>query len=106
MDELISIYSKWNYEILSKLYITGIYKGPQLKVGMEITNIFEDLRDGKRLIKLLELLTGEEMPKPNRGRMRIHKIENVDRALNFLRSFVMKIHFLKIHPTKTNNKIF
>lgn len=37
------------------------------------------------LIKLLECLTNKKLGKPNQGRMRIHKIENINIALGFLR---------------------
>ncbi|XP_027487438.1 spectrin beta chain, non-erythrocytic 4, partial [Corapipo altera] len=37
------------------------------------------------LTRLLEVLSGESLPKPTRGRMRIHSLENVDKALQFLK---------------------
>ena len=36
------------------------------------------------LLKLLEVLSGDILPKPTRGKMRIHCLENVDKALSFL----------------------
>ena len=36
------------------------------------------------LIRLLEILSGERLPKPTKGKMRIHCLENVDKALQFL----------------------
>lgn len=36
------------------------------------------------LITLLEILSGELLPKPTRGKMRIHCLENVDKSLQFL----------------------
>ena len=48
-----------------------------------------DLQDGIRLLKLLEVLSGEELPKPEKsGRIiiRIHRILNVGKALTFLQS--------------------
>uniref|UniRef100_A0A673I0A9 Spectrin beta chain n=1 Tax=Sinocyclocheilus rhinocerous TaxID=307959 RepID=A0A673I0A9_9TELE len=42
------------------------------------------------LIKLLEVLSGERLPKPTKGRMRIHCLENVDKALQFLKE--QKVH--------------
>ncbi|KRX67874.1 Spectrin beta chain [Trichinella sp. T9] len=50
-----------------------------------IQDLYTDLRDGKMLIKLLEILSGERLPKPTKGKMRIHCLENVDKALQFLR---------------------
>lgn len=53
---------------------------------MEINNLFRDLEDGKRLIKLLECISNKKLGKPNQGRMRVHKIENVNMALTFIQS--------------------
>uniref|UniRef100_A0A5S6QYZ5 Spectrin beta chain n=1 Tax=Trichuris muris TaxID=70415 RepID=A0A5S6QYZ5_TRIMR len=50
-----------------------------------IQDLYTDLRDGKMLIKLLEILSGERLPRPTKGKMRIHCLENVDKALQFLR---------------------
>jgi spectrin beta len=36
------------------------------------------------LIRLLEILSGERLPKATRGKMRIHCLENVDKAIMFL----------------------
>jgi spectrin beta len=58
---------------------------------MEIDNLFKDLEDGKRLIKLLEAISGEKLGKPNQGKMKVHKIENVNRALAFVQSKVSPI---------------
>lgn len=43
------------------------------------------------LLKLLEILSGERLPKPTKGKMRIHCLENVDKALQFL-SKEQKVH--------------
>jgi len=54
-----------------------------------IVDLGTDLQDGIRLLKLLEILSGKETPKPERvGRtmMRIHKILNVGKALTFLQA--------------------
>ncbi|KAJ3615060.1 hypothetical protein NHX12_018628 [Muraenolepis orangiensis] len=55
------------------------------RVSCRITDLYLDLRDGRSLIKLLEVLSGERLPKPTKGRMRIHCLENVDKALQFLK---------------------
>ena len=56
---------------------------------MEIENLFKDLEDGKRLIKLLEVISGEKLGKPNQGKLKLHKIENVNKALSFIQTKVM-----------------
>ncbi|XP_063168593.1 spectrin beta chain, non-erythrocytic 4 [Candoia aspera] len=55
------------------------------QVSCRIGDLYMDLRDGYLLTKLLEVLSGEQLPKPTRGRMRIHSLENVDKALQFLK---------------------
>uniref|UniRef100_A0A8C0U202 Spectrin beta, non-erythrocytic 5 n=1 Tax=Cyanistes caeruleus TaxID=156563 RepID=A0A8C0U202_CYACU len=51
-------------------------------------DIYTDLKDGISLMKLLELLSGEALPKPSRGRMRVHFLENNSKAITFLKSKV------------------
>ncbi|KAG8550836.1 hypothetical protein GDO81_019614 [Engystomops pustulosus] len=55
------------------------------KVPCRVNDLYNDLRDGYIITKLLEVLSGEQLPKPTRGRMRIHSLENVDKALQFLK---------------------
>ena len=54
------------------------------KKGTHIENIDEDFRNGLKLILLLEVISGQCLPKPDRGNMRFHKIANVNKALHFL----------------------
>jgi hypothetical protein len=56
---------------------------------MEVDDLFTDLADGKKLLKLLEIISGERLAKPNNGRMRVHKIENVNKSLAFLHTKVI-----------------
>ncbi|KAI8640416.1 hypothetical protein BD408DRAFT_445187 [Parasitella parasitica] len=57
----------------------------QLKqVDESIDNIKTDLRDGKKLLKLLSIVSSEPAPKPERMNMRIHQLANVAQALGFL----------------------
>ncbi|XP_055291885.1 spectrin beta chain, non-erythrocytic 5 [Moschus berezovskii] len=58
------------------------------RVGIEIQNLCTELADGTHLLRLLELISGEALPPPNRGRMRVHFLENSSRALAFLRAKV------------------
>lgn len=55
---------------------------------MEVEDLFTDLADGKKLLKLLEIISGEKLAKPNNGKMRVHKIENVNKSLAFLHTKV------------------
>ena len=58
---------------------------------MEVEDIFIDLADGKKLLKLLEIISGEKLGKPNEGIMRVHKIENVNKCLAFLHTKVKNL---------------
>ncbi|GCC32362.1 hypothetical protein chiPu_0010823 [Chiloscyllium punctatum] len=61
------------------------------KAGTQIENIEEDFRDGLKLMLLLEVISGERLPKPERGKMRVHKISNVNKALDFIASKGVKL---------------
>ena len=63
---------------------------------------------------LLEVISGERLPRPDRGKMRFHKIANVNKALDFIQSKVPKrkilyrewtnIWIFKISKKKNNQK--
>ncbi|KAL0984683.1 hypothetical protein UPYG_G00145220 [Umbra pygmaea] len=55
-----------------------------------VTDLYEDLRDGHNLISLLEVLSGDTLPR-EKGRMRFHKLQNVQIALDFLRHRQVKL---------------
>ncbi|XP_017956522.1 spectrin beta chain, non-erythrocytic 1 isoform X6 [Drosophila navojoa] len=59
-----------------------------IKAKMEVEDLFTDLADGIKLLKLLEIISSEKLGKPNSGRMRVHKIENVNKSLAFLHTKV------------------
>uniref|UniRef100_A0A0A9Z5M8 Alpha-actinin, sarcomeric n=1 Tax=Lygus hesperus TaxID=30085 RepID=A0A0A9Z5M8_LYGHE len=61
------------------------------KAGTSIDNIEEDFRNGLKLMLLLEVISGETLPKPDRGKMRFHKIANVNKALDFIASKGVKL---------------
>uniref|UniRef100_A0AAQ5XVD8 Actinin, alpha 2b n=1 Tax=Amphiprion ocellaris TaxID=80972 RepID=A0AAQ5XVD8_AMPOC len=61
------------------------------KAGTQIENIEEDFRNGLKLMLLLEVISGERLPKPDRGKMRFHKIANVNKALEFITSKGVKL---------------
>ncbi|XP_055249424.1 dystrophin isoform X1 [Moschus berezovskii] len=48
-----------------------------------IENLFSDLQDGRRLLDLLEGLTGQKLPK-EKGSTRVHALNNVNKALQVL----------------------
>ncbi|XP_004928316.1 alpha-actinin, sarcomeric isoform X2 [Bombyx mori] len=61
------------------------------KAGTGIENIEDDFRNGLKLMLLLEVISGETLPKPDRGKMRFHKIANVNKALDFIASKGVKL---------------
>uniref|UniRef100_A0A8C8GJE2 Uncharacterized protein n=1 Tax=Oncorhynchus tshawytscha TaxID=74940 RepID=A0A8C8GJE2_ONCTS len=61
------------------------------KAGTGIENIEEDFRNGLKLMLLLEVISGERLPKPDRGKMRFHKIANVNKALDYITSKGVKL---------------
>ena len=62
------------------------------KVGVQIKELDEGFRDGLNLLRLLELISGEKIPPAEkRGKMRVHKIANVGKALGFISSKGVKL---------------
>lgn len=61
---------------------------------MEVEDLFVDLADGIKLLTLLQIISGEKLGKPNNGRMRVHKIENVNKSLAFLHTKVSEKYHL------------
>ncbi|XP_028324054.1 dystonin isoform X5 [Gouania willdenowi] len=73
-----------------------------LKVRKHINDLYEDLRDGHNLISLLEVLSGDKLPRERdllktlrlpreRGRMRFHRLQNVQIALDYLKRRQVKL---------------
>ncbi|XP_064211548.1 dystonin isoform X36 [Tribolium castaneum] len=60
------------------------------KANRQVRDLFEDLRDGHNLISLLEVLTGEQLPR-EKGNMRFHMLHNIDTALHFLHCKKIKL---------------
>ncbi|XP_066552919.1 dystonin isoform X4 [Amia ocellicauda] len=61
-----------------------------LKVRKHVNDLYEDLRDGHNLISLLEVLSGESLPR-EKGRMRFHRLQNVQIALDYLKKRQVKL---------------
>ncbi|XP_068613208.1 dystonin-like [Brachionichthys hirsutus] len=61
-----------------------------MKVRKHISDLYEDLRDGHNLISLLEVLSGDTLPR-ERGRMRFHRLQNVQIALDYLKRRQVKL---------------
>ncbi|NXU54828.1 DYST protein, partial [Turnix velox] len=55
-----------------------------MQVQKHVRDLYEDLRDGHNLISLLEVLSGDTLPR-EKGRMRFHRLQNVQIALEYLK---------------------
>ncbi|CAH2097824.1 unnamed protein product [Euphydryas editha] len=85
----------WKYlKTYTRLHVCEIVNNqpccPPQQVNRHVNDLFEDLRDGLNLISLLEVLSGEHLPR-ERGRMRFHMLQNVQMALDFLRYKKIKL---------------
>ncbi|KAL5269854.1 hypothetical protein ACHWQZ_G003356 [Mnemiopsis leidyi] len=56
------------------------------KLGIHIDSVAQDFRSGVNLVKLLEVISGGEIARLETGKMRIHKVNNVKKALDFVAS--------------------
>jgi len=61
------------------------------KAGTQVEDICEDFRNGLKLMLLLEVISGEHLSRPERGKMRFHKIANVNKALEFINEKGVKL---------------
>jgi Ca2+-binding EF-hand superfamily protein len=59
--------------------------------GIALKNVVGDLEDGINLCYLLEAISGEPIQVNKNPRQRIHKIENVNRALKFIEQHDVKL---------------
>ncbi|KRX92696.1 Spectrin beta chain [Trichinella pseudospiralis] len=84
MDKIVKMLKDERENVQKKTFTKWVNSHLE-RAQCRIQDLYTDLRDGKMLIKLLEILSGERLPKPTKGKMRIHCLENVDKALQFLR---------------------
>lgn len=70
------------------LIVNSIQRAPPLK----ISNLIDDLKDGTKLLALLEVLSGEKLPfEKGRIMRRPHYLSNCNTALEFLKSKRIKL---------------
>ncbi|XP_032239849.2 spectrin beta chain isoform X2 [Nematostella vectensis] len=74
------------------------------RVGARVNELYHDLQDGRKLILLLEVLSGEKLPKPSKGRMRIHNLENVEKSLVFLKKQRVHLENVGAHDIVDGNQ--
>ncbi|XP_068202853.1 alpha-actinin-1-like [Palaemon carinicauda] len=75
-----------HHQAVQKKTFTKWMNGHLRKQTLEVKDLFVDLEDGIKLMKLLEIITGENLGKPQKGQTRFHKISNANRCLAFVQS--------------------
>uniref|UniRef100_A0A452RGG3 Spectrin beta chain n=1 Tax=Ursus americanus TaxID=9643 RepID=A0A452RGG3_URSAM len=90
LADVPAVGSRHEREAVQKKTFTKWVNSHLARVTCRVGDLYSDLRDGRNLLRLLEVLSGETLPKPTKGRMRIHCLENVDKALQFLKE--QKVH--------------
>ncbi|GMT09275.1 hypothetical protein PFISCL1PPCAC_572, partial [Pristionchus fissidentatus] len=66
------------------------------RARLEIGDLFTDLSDGVLLMKLLEIISGEKLGKANRGKMRVQKIENLNKSIDFLKRKKIQLEIARL----------
>uniref|UniRef100_A0A336KZ29 CSON001198 protein n=1 Tax=Culicoides sonorensis TaxID=179676 RepID=A0A336KZ29_CULSO len=68
-----------------------------------IRDLFMDLRDGNRLLTLLEVLTNKKY-KREKGRMRVHHINNINKALDVIQANGVKLVNISSNDIESGNE--
>ena len=81
---------KW--EIIQTKTFTNWVNSHLVKRGKKIESVKTDLSDGVMLLHLLESISGDSVGKFNSSpKMKIHKIENLNKALKFIADHGVKL---------------
>ncbi|XP_039438023.1 dystrophin, isoforms A/C/F/G/H isoform X6 [Culex pipiens pallens] len=90
IDSILQVLSYERQDIQKKTFTKWI-NGYLAKSGTPpINDLFEDLKDGHKLLSLLEVLTNQRY-KREKGSMRVHQINNLNKALNVLQECGVKL---------------
>ncbi|KAI0985351.1 hypothetical protein GJ496_000267 [Pomphorhynchus laevis] len=68
-----------------------------------VKDLFKDLRDGRVLIQLMEILTNTSL-KPEIGKLRVHHIGNVNKTLDLLRDYGIRLINVNSNDIVDGNK--
>lgn len=94
-----------DWEIVQEKAFTAWVNGVLNKIGEHITDITLDFSDGIKLTNFLELLSGKKIAKrPEEPKSRIHKINNVFLALQFLETMEVKVEGVAAEDFVDSNK--
>ncbi|KAK5847636.1 hypothetical protein PBY51_016746 [Eleginops maclovinus] len=82
LDVAVKAYER---EVVQKKTFTKWVNSQLTKTGKPpVEDLFSDLCDGRRLLELLEGLSGHELVRLEKGFSRVHSLNNVNRALQIL----------------------
>lgn len=94
------------YEAIQKKTFTKWANSLLADPALKIDDLYKDLADGKRLLKLLEVISGDPLPIPSsRAPMqRIHFLQNVNKAIKFLTDKQVKLESIGAQDIVDGNK--
>ena len=55
------------------------------KKGLKVDDLYGDLKDGTRLLALLEVISGDRLPRPDKGKGRFVMAGNVSKAIAYIK---------------------
>lgn len=90
MSSNADLIAKW--EVIQTKTFTNWINSHLIKRGKKIESLATDLSDGVMLLNLLESISGDSVGRINSNpKMKIHKIENLNRALKFIAEHGVKL---------------
>lgn len=69
------------------IFINQFFKNP----ADQIQDLSVDFRDGRKLLKLLSIVLDTEVPSPEKGKMRLHHVNNVNKAIQLMTANRVKL---------------
>nr|XP_032817826.1 plectin-like [Petromyzon marinus] len=88
-DRAVAFLADERERVQKKTFTKWVNKHLQ-KAKRHVDDLYVDLRDGHNLLCLLEVLSGEKLPR-EKGKMLVHMLQNVNIALEFLRKKQVKL---------------
>nr|CAD7433189.1 unnamed protein product [Timema monikensis] len=66
-------------------------------VGMKVEDLYLDMRDGRMLLKLIEIISGEKLGKAHTGALKVFWAENINKSLDYLSNKYLSPRYNFIH---------